>query len=483
MPWREEALFIVKEEHGLLGLKLSGLELKGVHDGSPAALAGAERCIGMTLKSINGVRVMSVDEVVSLAKGPTAEVVFEGRYDADEVTIPRENASEEVGCVFDNTVLTRVLPSSRAEQLGVGAFAGRVVTHVNGWPVATLDDICDIAAATPGGLTLRFGPSVPSQPVHIPTSPLPTRQDSPYDPTPSYHPPSLDPHYHHQATPPELHPYHPHTPSPPQSPLTQQPSSPHPAPTTYPATFELVVDKERGQELGIRSTEGVVEQVRPGSPAAYFGAEDFVGMRITRVNGAPVVTTEAIGAYASPKRRVRLQFTSPEVLPSEVTVHRRTDEGLGCHLQEMFLVDVAPDSAAHRAGVSKFIGRRLTHTNGVPVSTPDDVKKNSGEFVVLRFAKHSRQDLPPVGSEVVAQGLVDNTVVNGRMGVVAGYQLHQSEEGVLVDFQPPLGRYLLRPHNLATAVRASSPFTAPISLENEGGGDVFLSSTIPVFSS
>ena len=62
---------------------------------------------------------------------------------------------------------------------------------------------------------------------------------------------------------------------------------------------------------------------------------------------------------------------------SEVTVRRTPTERLGIKFIDGSLVlkSVNPTLKAHRHGVSKFTGRRLTHVNGVAVKTLEEVRK------------------------------------------------------------------------------------------------------------
>ncbi|KAJ9436251.1 hypothetical protein DIPPA_19026, partial [Diplonema papillatum] len=61
---------------------------------------------------------------------------------------------------------------------------------------------------------------------------------------------------------------------------------------------------------------------------------------------------------------------------AEVTIKTSPSERLGIKFQDGTLVlkSVNPSLRAHRHGVARFTGRRLTHVNGIPVKTLDEVK-------------------------------------------------------------------------------------------------------------
>eukprot|EP01065_Artemidia_motanka_P027810 TRINITY_DN33000_c0_g1_i1.p1 TRINITY_DN33000_c0_g1~~TRINITY_DN33000_c0_g1_i1.p1 ORF type:complete len:555 (+),score=170.87 TRINITY_DN33000_c0_g1_i1:184-1665(+) len=97
----------------------------------------------------------------------------------------------------------------------------------------------------------------------------------------------------------------------------------------------------------------------------------------------------AFTAVPSPQRPGRP--TDPVV---EVLVERRPGERLGCRLERMVLADVAEGTAGHRAGLSSFKGHLLTHANGQPVSSVEDVARVAAApgALQLRFEATERLD-------------------------------------------------------------------------------------------
>eukprot|EP01060_Flectonema_neradi_P003351 TRINITY_DN12147_c0_g1_i1.p1 TRINITY_DN12147_c0_g1~~TRINITY_DN12147_c0_g1_i1.p1 ORF type:complete len:454 (+),score=93.30 TRINITY_DN12147_c0_g1_i1:38-1363(+) len=159
-----------------------------------------------------------------------------------------------------------------------------------------------------------------------------------------------------------------------------------------------------------------LSRVAQGSAAERSGVGLHLGQRLTHINGVPVYSmhdmlamrntsldkahgTQALvlrfatdvsaksilnsAAVAAPPPAAASHFIDDE---NNVTIHKSNQEGLGCVLEEMLLRSVAPHTPAHTHGLQRFLGRKLTHVNNVPVDDLDAVQKISAtDTVQLTF--------------------------------------------------------------------------------------------------
>ncbi|KAJ9469222.1 hypothetical protein DIPPA_02299 [Diplonema papillatum] len=131
---------------------------------------------------------------------------------------------------------------------------------------------------------------------------------------------------------------------------------------------EATVRKLRNEPLGIELLGMIVQGVVPGSPAERAGLDKYWGYRLTHVNGTIARSLQDVTDKVLNCDALRLRFE-----PEEIEVRREPNEQLGMFLEDMFLYHVDPESVCKRYGVGKFIGRRLTHVNKVPVSSLEEI--------------------------------------------------------------------------------------------------------------
>eukprot|EP01062_Namystynia_karyoxenos_P006361 TRINITY_DN12223_c0_g1_i2.p1 TRINITY_DN12223_c0_g1~~TRINITY_DN12223_c0_g1_i2.p1 ORF type:complete len:693 (+),score=173.18 TRINITY_DN12223_c0_g1_i2:160-2238(+) len=176
---------------------------------------------------------------------------------------------------------------------------------------------------------------------------------------------------------------------------------------------ELAVRKEPEQHLGCELRNMILAGVVPGSPLdrALDGDHTIVGQRLTHVNGVRVHSAQHVSARAIGCDVVRLRFELEEIL-----VEKAANERLGLLLEGMRLQACERGSASKQAGVGRFVGRLLTHVNGVKVNTVGDVAALAGAApqpgshgVLLRFETAAEEDMREealaVGAAAAAGGV------------------------------------------------------------------------------
>ena len=501
MPWpgRPEVggtvSVIVDQSRGPLGMNMSGMVLQSVAASSSAML---QECVGLTLTHISDIpvhteveasRIMTAERVKPAIKltfstptPPPHSAPMPPQPASTELVIPK-GSSGEIGCVFDETILQNVVPGSTADRHGALPFIGHRVSHVNEVPVNSLDEICMAASRTPYEVRLRFGgapllpPSSPSANANARAlrSITPPRRS----PSPGNHPlsdhrerlPPREPLYFNPpqapAPPPPPPPQVIHVPVavpvavPVQMGYPQQQQQQAPQPMTQAAAYELVVDKQPGDGLGLSLVGMKLRDVIVNSPGYAAGAQRFIGMKLTHMNGEPVSSMQTLDGRKN-LARVVLRFTDASVEPFEAVIDKRKEEPLGMRLEGMVLMEILPNSASDRAGLVQFQGRQLTHLNGQQVRSTTDVERiylehNDGRLVA-RFNQipEMQPDLsiPPPGSIVRTRGLIEAKVGNGVDGVVAGQVTTKEGETVaLVDFPAPDGRQMVRMRNVDVLTR------------------------------
>ena len=581
---------VVDQSQGPLGMNMNGMQLMSVEPTS-ASYPVLQECLDMTLTHVADVPVFTGQEVSAVLREragragvkltfarhpepsshlhhhpPAAPLGSFGRHTTSPTRLPPANnppssprshagetdtfavpksAAGEIGICFDETIVQNVVPGSTADMHGATRHVGRVVTHVNGTPVYSLNDIC-AAAARATMLHLQFLPhgAPRPHPHQQPLSPMAKALRSLTPPRPSPSPPRRPasptrwtfPEPPAQPQPPQ--PQHPvvvimpptvpagqvpaqqvvHYESPvrvqhvlpqqhvmqgyPQGPppmvayspqTHQQPLPPPqaPVPMAQASSYELVINKNATDPLGLRLVGMTLVEVLPGSSADHANSSRFVGMQLTHVNGEPVSSMSALETRKG-LTRVSLRFTDVSVNAFEAVLDKVHGEPLGMFLNDMFLEKIQPNSAASRAGFERFLGRRLVEINGTKVFTPDEVRDiytgHPDGRLVLRFEKSPEEVVPgggsprrgvdgatlqqqqeeaamtgqpappsalhffpPPGTLVRTTGLTETHVIrNGEVGVVVEDKVvtQEGETVIHVEFPQPGGRRLVRRKNL-----------------------------------
>eukprot|EP00754_Rhynchopus_humris_P024569 Rhum_TRINITY_DN14899_c32_g1::Rhum_TRINITY_DN14899_c32_g1_i1::g.125639::m.125639 len=196
---------VVDQSKGPLGMNMNGMQLMSVEPTS-ASYPVLQECLDMTLTHVADVPVFTGQEVSAVLREragragvkltfarhpepsshhhhhhhPPAASTPLGSYgrassptrlppanppssprqhnapETDTFAVPK-SAAGEIGICFDETVVQNIVPGSTADMHGATRHVGRVVTHVNGTPVFSLNDIC-AAAARATMLHLQFLP-------------------------------------------------------------------------------------------------------------------------------------------------------------------------------------------------------------------------------------------------------------------------------------------------------------------------------------
>eukprot|EP01065_Artemidia_motanka_P001810 TRINITY_DN10848_c0_g1_i1.p1 TRINITY_DN10848_c0_g1~~TRINITY_DN10848_c0_g1_i1.p1 ORF type:complete len:499 (+),score=138.45 TRINITY_DN10848_c0_g1_i1:62-1558(+) len=371
-----------------LGLGLVGLQLQGVGAGSAAERCGAARFIGRNLRTVNGREVTLLKEVAEAA-GPHGPVVlgFESRGDRDqrrrlskarrmlsayEDESTRHTESDLIRLLHDDVwtvrrhdprlplgldlrepglTIEQVRKGSPADQAGLARCIGKAVLRVQGHRVNTTADFASLVSGQTSvelslseevaGCLLRRG---------TPAVPLGFAVSGPYQ--------------------------------------------------------ELV-------------------RVDNGSPAHAAGMQDFVGTSVTHVDGQVIQTAEDIARACRGKLQMFLRFgplpdwdeddeeeeaaagktfhETGGVREVELDISDKDSKGLGMQLRAMAWVDpedpdeqeerylvlsaVLEDTPAQFGGLQSMVGQRLSHVDGIPVSSPQEVVAIAGakSTVRLRF--------------------------------------------------------------------------------------------------
>eukprot|EP01062_Namystynia_karyoxenos_P063434 TRINITY_DN56242_c0_g1_i1.p1 TRINITY_DN56242_c0_g1~~TRINITY_DN56242_c0_g1_i1.p1 ORF type:complete len:671 (+),score=168.93 TRINITY_DN56242_c0_g1_i1:86-2014(+) len=151
-----------------------------------------------------------------------------------------------------------------------------------------------------------------------------------------------------------------------------------------PGLEEVQMVKGPNESLGLKLEEMVVTGVRDDSPADRCNVQQYLGWRLTHIDGERAASTNDVAALTAGKETARLRF---EVV--ELAVQKEPDQGLGCELRNMLLCGVVPGGALDRAfgGHHSALGQRLTHVNGVRVFSLEEVAERTAgcETVHLRF--------------------------------------------------------------------------------------------------
>eukprot|EP01063_Lacrimia_lanifica_P029687 TRINITY_DN4579_c0_g2_i1.p1 TRINITY_DN4579_c0_g2~~TRINITY_DN4579_c0_g2_i1.p1 ORF type:complete len:705 (+),score=199.35 TRINITY_DN4579_c0_g2_i1:56-2116(+) len=177
----------------------------------------------------------------------------------------------------------------------------------------------------------------------------------------------------------------------------------------------VLVDNTSGM-LGMSMRGMVLDAVAHDSTARVL-LEECIGMRLVAVANQPVangedvrrcmvgrnivkLTFEREAEGLSPDRRhegggMAANFTQPlsgHAGGNEVVVMKGPTGSLGCVFEETRLLKLEPGSSAAAQGMDRFIGRYVTHVNGMPCPSLDALRDAAAQDpmkVVLRFADAS----------------------------------------------------------------------------------------------
>lgn len=150
--------------------------------------------------------------------------------------------------------------------------------------------------------------------------------------------------------------------------------------------MEAAVRPSPGGALGVfvKVDDGamVLAYFGDGSAAARAGLDRLLGMRLTHVDGEQVQSRELLARAAVVAALndacIVLRFAPP--LPPgnnvrEVEVVKHRNEVLGVRWTDrLYLADVAPGSAADRAGCGRCLNMHLTHLNSIPLCTEQELR-------------------------------------------------------------------------------------------------------------
>eukprot|EP01065_Artemidia_motanka_P030867 TRINITY_DN3700_c3_g1_i1.p1 TRINITY_DN3700_c3_g1~~TRINITY_DN3700_c3_g1_i1.p1 ORF type:complete len:1000 (+),score=398.85 TRINITY_DN3700_c3_g1_i1:53-3001(+) len=166
------------------------------------------------------------------------------------------------------------------------------------------------------------------------------------------------------------------------------------------APGQVTVVKAPGQELGLcLSDDMTVVDVVPDSPSSRAGANKYVGRKLLTVGDGAVQSPADAEQLARGGGTVPLTFGE---LVSGVQVDWAGDDDVGMVLDPALrLVDVRPHSPADRAGTSRFIGKRLTHVDGAPVSSRQDLEQHMAPNMTLVFNPRSATPTVALGENEV----------------------------------------------------------------------------------
>eukprot|EP01062_Namystynia_karyoxenos_P039105 TRINITY_DN28447_c0_g1_i1.p1 TRINITY_DN28447_c0_g1~~TRINITY_DN28447_c0_g1_i1.p1 ORF type:complete len:324 (+),score=86.06 TRINITY_DN28447_c0_g1_i1:80-973(+) len=162
----------------------------------------------------------------------------------------------------------------------------------------------------------------------------------------------------------------------------QTPPEPHcvrPPPAAAPAVpqgaVEVCVRRTGVEPLGCRLEQMVLVGVADINPGVSMRLLQFVGRRLTHINGSAVNSLPEVSAAAATPGPLRLRFAAVDASESgEVDLAKLVSEPMGTSWgAALRLQAVVPGSAAERCGLRRYLGHTLTHINDVPMSTADDV--------------------------------------------------------------------------------------------------------------
>ena len=212
-----------------LGIDLGfGLTLEEVDDGSPAQMHGLRSLIGHQITHVGGQYALTHEDVVMASQGLTnIEIRF--KKEIFGAILRRSSPSDSWG--FDvsgiNMELQGIKANSPSERSELGRFIGHQVTHINGILLKTPNDLIEAMKGDQNQIELRFCPWAV--------------QDL------NKHPDGM---------------------------LDRK---------------EVQIHLYPGVGIGIALSDlMILEDIQPGSPAAEAQISDFIGWKLTHINGTPV---------------------------------------------------------------------------------------------------------------------------------------------------------------------------------------------------
>ena len=156
-----------------------------------------------------------------------------------------------------------------------------------------------------------------------------------------------------------------------------------PVPTS-PSRGITVTASNNGSGLGMKMKGMILESVEGGYAQRVLG--QCVGMRLVDVDGLSVSTQPEAMLAVKGKPIMRLTFV--DEYGGEISIPKGVHGDIGGVFEGTILKGVIPASTASEHGLSNYIGRRVTHVNGIAVHSLDSIcQAASGgtSHVVMRF--------------------------------------------------------------------------------------------------
>ncbi|KAJ9458460.1 hypothetical protein DIPPA_02073 [Diplonema papillatum] len=184
-------------------LGVPGLVLSQVLPNSAAERSGVERFVGRKLTHINGAPITTVHDIIN-ARGAatdytTGTQILTLRFSPAPSAAPQQevlvekNPGEQLGCGFTPDLhLHMVVPGTPAGRCGLSRWVGQKLVRMNGWPVASLEEVRAITAQ--GSVSLQFRQEPPDPFQHQPSTAF--LQDHQKAPPPGQQPPG----FQHQSS-------------------------------------------------------------------------------------------------------------------------------------------------------------------------------------------------------------------------------------------------------------------------------------------
>ncbi|KAJ9473203.1 hypothetical protein DIPPA_23722 [Diplonema papillatum] len=368
------------------GMDFEGLTLVRVSNDDPQL----KKVEGLAVHSCNGVPVECVVELIKALHGRTTAEVVMGL--ADSILVKRSSPTEPIGISFEDAadgvglVLKSVTEGTAAYRAGATDFVGHRIAAVNDQPVETQPQLLQLAAAN--RLRIVFAPAAGAV----------GQQQQQQQQQPPSAPNALEQGFRGDAAGPV--PYVRPPPSfPPSSagsnvdtPLQMKPSlgvseragndaraasngwpirdHPPPPPSEGPYVLEPANGKDARNGLPVsRLSSARLDSRHPSGKALSTGSESVVVE-------APVAGASQPPASAHPADGNPLPHTHTRQKPAAGTTvlrKKHATEALGIDLQNFCLVGVEPGSAAAASGFDRHVGQKLTHADGVPVRTIEEL--------------------------------------------------------------------------------------------------------------
>eukprot|EP00756_Hemistasia_phaeocysticola_P044843 Hpha_TRINITY_DN1862_c0_g1::TRINITY_DN1862_c0_g1_i1::g.170510::m.170510 len=139
-----------------IDLREPGLTVENVRAGSPAHQAGLDKVVGRVVTHVEDHEVFSTADFASLTHGRT-KISLRLSANVAGVILKRGSASVPLGFMINRFLeVADIANGSPADAAGMQAFLGSVVTHVDGQPVNSANEIAS-ACRGKTDMFLRFG--------------------------------------------------------------------------------------------------------------------------------------------------------------------------------------------------------------------------------------------------------------------------------------------------------------------------------------